>query len=104
MEAQPDHEPERVIFIRSDQYNFVKIGAPSLMLSVGYRKGSREEEISKAWFRERYHAPADDLDQPVDRESAARFTDLLGRLMIRVANDPRRPTWNADSFFRTFAK
>ncbi|EQD80453.1 peptidase M28, partial [mine drainage metagenome] len=61
VEAQPDHEPERVIFIRSDQYNFVKIGAPSLMLSVGYRKGSREEEISKAWFRERYHAPADDL-------------------------------------------
>ncbi len=104
VEVQPDPEPDRVVFIRSDQYNFVKIGAPSLMLSVGYAKGSREEEISKAWFRERYHAPADDLDQPVDREAAARFTDLLGRLLVTVANDPERPTWNEASFFRRFAR
>ncbi len=104
VEAQPEYEPDRVLFIRSDQYNFVKIGAPSLMLSIGYEKGSREEAISQAWFRERYHAPADDLDQPVDREAAARFTDLLGRFVRRVADEPARPTWNAESFFRRFAR
>ncbi len=104
VEVQPEHEPERVLFIRSDQYNFVKIGAPSLMLSVGYQKGSPEEEVSKAWFRDRYHAPADDIYQPVDLVCAGQFTDLLGRLMVKVANDRQPPSWNSDSFFCRFAR
>lgn len=104
VKVHADIEPERVLFVRSDQYNFVKIGVPSLMLSVGYQKGSPEEEISRAFFRDRYHAPADDVDQPLDLVSAAQFTDLLGRLMLRVANGPNRPHWNAESFFRRFAK
>jgi len=74
------------------------------MVSIGYQKGSPEEEISNAFLRERYHAPSDDADQPVNLESAARFTDLLGQLMLRVANEPQRPTWNSDSFFRKFAR
>ena len=104
VETHSDYEPERVLFIRSDQYNFVKAGVPSLMLSVGYQKGSPEEEASKTFFQDRYHSPADDVDQPVDLVSAAQFTDLLGRLMVKVANDPQRPSWNADSFFRRFAQ
>ncbi len=104
VETQPDHEPERVLFIRSDQYSFVKQGVPALSLSVGYRKGSPEEKVSAGFFRDRYHAPADDLDQPVDRVAAAQFTDLLGRLMVKVANDAKRPAWNSDSFFRRFAR
>jgi hypothetical protein len=101
--VEPDHEPDRVLFIRSDQYNFVKAGVPSLMLALGYPKGSPDEETSKAFFRDRYHAPADDVDQPMDLVAAAQFTDLLGRLMARVADDPTRPGWNPDSFFRRFA-
>ncbi len=101
--VHPDPEPDRVLFIRSDQYNFVKQGVPSLMLSVGYAKGSPEEEISKAFFRDRYHAPADDADQPVDLVAAAQFNDLLGRMMAKVADDPLAPRWNPDSFFRRFA-
>lgn len=104
VEADSEYEPERVLFIRSDQYNFVKAGVPALMLSVGYRRGSPEEKVSATWFRERYHAPADDANQPVDRVSAAQFTELLGRLMTRVANEPQRPRWNSDSFFRKFAR
>ena len=104
VEAQPDHLPDRVLFIRSDQYNFVKAGVPSLCLSVGYGKGSPEEEIVNAFFRDRYHAPSDDVDQPVDRVAAAQFTDLLRLLMVKVADEPQPPRWNPDSFFRKFAK
>jgi hypothetical protein len=104
VEVHSDYEPERVLFIRSDQYNFVKVGAPALMISVGYRKGSPEEETSKAWFRERYHSPADDTDQPIDLVAAAQFTDLLGRTMLKVANDPGRPDWKPESFFRRFVR
>ena len=74
------------------------------MVSIGYRKGSPEEEISRAFLRDRYHAPSDDLDQPVNLVSAAQFTDLLRRMILRVANDPHRPSWNPDSFFRKFAR
>ena len=104
VETHAEYIPDQVLFIRSDQYNFVKLGAPSLMVSIGYQQGSPEEEISSAFLRERYHSPSDDVDQPVDLVSAARFTDLLGRVMLKVANDPRRPSWNPDSFFRKFAR
>ncbi len=104
VEVLPDPEPERILFVRSDQYNFVTQGVPSLMLSIGYRKGSPEEELSRAFFRERYHSPADDLSQPVDLVAAAQFTDLLGRLMVEIGNDPQPPRWNSDSFFRKFAE
>ncbi len=98
-----DPVPDRVLFIRSDQYNFVKAGVPSLMLSVGYQPGSPEEENVNHFLHNRYHSPADDLDQPVDLVAAAQFTDLLGHILARVANAPTRPAWNADSFFRKFA-
>ena len=104
VETHSEYEPERVLFIRSDQYNFVKTGVPSLAVSIGYQKGSPEEATSQAFFRDRYHAPADDIDQPVDEVAAAQFTDLVGEMMVKVANDPQRPTWNADSFFRRFAR
>ncbi len=104
IEVHGDHEPERVLFIRSDQYNFVKIGVPALMMSIGYSKGSPEEATASTWLHERYHSPADDLEQPVDLVAAAKFTDLLGRFMLGVSNEPKRPTWKADSFFRRFAR
>lgn len=104
VEVQPDPEPERVLFIRSDQYSFVKRGVPSLALSIGYRKGTPEERIATAFFLERYHSPTDDLEQPVDRVAAAQFTDLLGQLMVRVADAPEPPHWNSDSFFRRFVR
>jgi Zn-dependent M28 family amino/carboxypeptidase len=61
---QPDPEPARNVFIRSDQYSFVLHGVPSLMLDFGFENGSPEAEIHKRWLTDRYHAPSDDLNQP----------------------------------------
>ncbi|MGC9952040.1 MAG: M28 family metallopeptidase [Bryobacteraceae bacterium] len=104
LRIQDDMEPERNIFIRSDQYSFIRRGIPSLAMKVGYEKGSPEEKIAKAWLKERYHAPADDLKQPVDLECAGRFDDLLRALAEAVADRPERPKWNANSFFKRFAE
>jgi len=101
---QPDQEPQRNLFIRSDQYNFIRRGVPSLAFKVGYEKGSPEEATAKQWLKERYHAPSDDLQQPVDLKAAADFNTVLLRLAEVVANQDARPTWNNDSFFRRFAK
>ncbi len=74
------------------------------MFGLGFLPGSAEEKIAKAWLAERYHAPADDLDQPVDVAAAAQFNAILEQLMLRVADADRRPEWKADSFFRRFVR
>jgi Zn-dependent M28 family amino/carboxypeptidase len=101
--AQGDPQPQRNRFIRSDQYSFIREGVPALAMKVGFEPGSPEEKIDAAWTRERYHAPSDDLAQPIDRSAAVAFTDLIGRLSVRVANRPTRPMWKAESFFKRFA-
>jgi hypothetical protein len=101
--VQADPEPARNRFIRSDQYSFIRQGIPALALKVGYEPGSPQAAIAAAWTKERYHAPSDDLQQPVDLEAAAGFNALLGKLAVAVADQAQRPRWNAESFFKRFA-
>jgi Zn-dependent M28 family amino/carboxypeptidase len=102
--VQADPEPGRNRFIRSDQYSFIKRGIPALAMKVGYEPSSAEARISAAWTKERYHAPSDDLSQPMDLEAAAGFTRVVAALSERVANRPDAPRWRADSFFSRFAR
>jgi hypothetical protein len=102
IQVEPDPEPNRNVFIRSDQYNFVKHGIPALMVDIGNVKGSKEEAIAKKWLAERYHAPSDDLNQPVDKQAAGTFNDLVGRLLIRIADADAKPAWKPTSFFRRY--
>jgi hypothetical protein len=102
--VQDDPAPQRNVFIRSDQYNFIRAGVPSLMMDFGAAKGSKEETIAKDWRTNRYHAPSDDLTQPVDLQAAGQYNRLILNLAESVANAPARPQWKPDSFFRRFAK
>jgi Zn-dependent M28 family amino/carboxypeptidase len=99
----PDPEPQRNIFIRSDQYSFVRQGIPSLMLMVGYEKGTKEEATLMTWLKDRYHAPSDDLNQPVDKAAAGAFNALAAKLITHVANRDDRPRFSDSSFFKRFA-
>jgi len=103
IEVQSDQEPQRNAFIRSDQYSFIRQGVPALAFKVGYKKGTPEETTAKKWLTERYHAPSDDIHQPVDLKAAADFDSVLMALAEAVANEPERPKWNGGSFFRRFA-
>jgi Zn-dependent M28 family amino/carboxypeptidase len=98
-----DPEPERNGFVRSDQYSFIKTGVPSLSLKLGFTKESPEHQVIRRWRAERYHAPGDDLAQPVDRKAAEDFGRLYLGVVAEVANRSSRPQWNPDSFFRRFA-
>jgi Zn-dependent M28 family amino/carboxypeptidase len=104
VDVQTDREPEQNRFIRSDQYSFIRTGIPSLAFKFGYEFGSPEEKIRRAWVRDRYHKPSDDLNQPVDMAAAALFDRVIADLLQRVADDPARPRWNEDSFFKRFAR
>jgi Zn-dependent M28 family amino/carboxypeptidase len=102
--VQPDKEPNRNLFIRSDQYSFIREGVPALAFKFGFEFGTPEEKIMKEWLKKRYHAPSDDLAQPVDKEGAAKFNLILMDLIGQVANAPKAPEWKPDSFFKRFAK
>ena len=39
VQVQPDPEPLRNLFIRSDQYNFIKRGIPSIIMDVSFTPG-----------------------------------------------------------------
>jgi Zn-dependent M28 family amino/carboxypeptidase len=101
--VQPDPEPQRLIFIRSDQYSFIRRGIPALAIGVGTTPGSPEQQIVKSWLTERYHAPSDDLNQPVDLAAAALYENVIRGLMVSVAQNPQRPQWKPDSFFRRYS-
>src|SRR4029453_4177908 len=93
IEVQDDPAPERNVFVRSDQYNFIRHGVPSVMTDIGNKKRSKEEAIEKAWLQKRYHAPSDDLRQPVDFQAAAEYVLFMRQLAQNVADAPARPEW-----------
>lgn len=102
--VQPDPEPLRNAFIRSDQYNFILHGIPALAMGVrGDPNSPEEKKIFKDWLTQRYHAPSDDLNQPVDLSSAAQYEEIIRGLLISVADRDQRPHWKPDSFFQRYA-
>jgi Zn-dependent M28 family amino/carboxypeptidase len=103
VEVQADPEPQRNAFIRSDQYNFIRHGVPALAMGVGFVKGSPEQQMFKDWLTQRYHAPSDDTNQPVELEAAGKYEEIVRALMVRTADEERRPQWKANSFFRRYA-
>jgi Zn-dependent M28 family amino/carboxypeptidase len=104
VKVQPDPEPLRNLFIRSDQYNFICHGVPSVIMGVGAAPGSAEQKIFKDWLTQRYHAPSDDVNQPVDLAAAAKYEEIIRTLLLNVANGDLRPRWKAESFFRRYAE
>jgi Zn-dependent M28 family amino/carboxypeptidase len=104
IEVQSDKQPAANRFIRSDQYSFIKAGIPALAFKFGWVPGSPEEKIFNDWLRTRYHAPSDDVAQPVDLAAAAQFNRIVEQLAVRVAGAPTRPSWYEGSFFRRFAQ
>jgi Zn-dependent M28 family amino/carboxypeptidase len=98
-----DPEPLRNAFIRSDQYSFIKKGVPAVKCDVGFELGTPEQKIFKDWLTNRYHAPSDDVNQPVDLRAVAGYEEFTRRLLLDTVNTAARPRWKSDSFFRRYA-
>ena len=82
IDVSPDPYPEQVLFIRTDQYLFVKQGIPAVSLSSGKKSSNpkvKPEEIRATWIATRYQN------------------------IVAQRND--KPAWNAGDFFgEHFAK
>lgn len=104
IKAERDPEPARNAFIRSDQYSFIRRGIPALTFKFHAYPGTPESKVMQAWRKDRYHAPSDDLQQPVDVEAAVQFNRIITAFIEDTANRPARPLWKKESFFRRYAR
>lgn len=82
----------------SDQTNFIVRGIPAIVFKVGF-----PGELGAVLRRDTYHTPFDDVHQPVNLETAARFEEFVLRALLDVANHPHRPEWKASSFYKRYA-
>ncbi|MEI2457320.1 M20/M25/M40 family metallo-hydrolase [Lysobacter firmicutimachus] len=102
LRLSPDPNPEESVFIRSDQYAFIRAGIPAVYLTGGIQAqaaGTDGRAVLREFLRERYHQPGDDVSQPIQYADAARLARLNARIGQRVADDPERPRWNRGDFF-----
>lgn len=96
----PDPLPERNVFIRTDQFSFVREGVPALAFKFGFAKGTPQFDIEHEWRATRYHAPSDDLQQPgILKEEAVKLDAFVTALALRIANADSPPAYLPDSVF-----
>lgn len=100
--VSPDPLPDEVVFVRSDQYAFVRTGVPAVFLGTGWRSEDPSVDLAAIWdafLRDRYHKPSDDLAQPIDWPSAGAFARLNLAIAQRLAAAAEPPHWHAGNFF-----
>ena len=103
-DLSPDPMPEEVMFIRSDQYSFVLQGVPAVDITDGVKSTDPKVDgldVIKKWLVTRYHTPLDNMDQPIDFESAAKGSLLNFLVGYEVAQRNAVPEWNKGDFFGT---
>ncbi|MFC0676420.1 M28 family metallopeptidase [Lysobacter korlensis] len=102
VELSPDPFPEQVVFVRSDQYAFIRAGIPAVYLDGGMeatQRGIDGKAALQGFLDEHYHEPSDEADQPIQYRDAARLARLNARIGELIGNGAQRPRWNAGDFF-----
>jgi len=104
IDVSPDPIPEQSIFVRSDHYNFVRQGVPSLFLMTGFSSPDPrwdEGEGFMGFLNTHYHRQTDQLDGELEVlfEQGAKFANINYLIAREIADSDERPAWNADSFF-----
>ncbi len=97
----PDPTLDQNLFIRSDQYAFVRQGVPAIWVQSGRTSadpGVDAQQELNDWIAERYHRPTDDMDQPVARAGVE--VELRTNLLVThyVLNEMDEVAWDTESF------
>lgn len=102
--VQPDPEPEKGFFYRSDHFEFAKQGVPALYIDAGntfrdkpadYGQQKRDEYTTND-----YHKPGDEIKPDWDLEGGAEDVRVLFQVGHRVANATAWPEWKPGTEFK----
>ena len=99
--VSPDPTPDQNLFIRSDQYAFVRQGIPAIWVqsarsAVDPTRDAQEE--LNTWIAERYHRPTDDLAQPMDLDGVMTELRTVFHVTHHIANEMGEIRWDEESF------
>ena len=108
LRIDPDHMPEQVRFVRSDNLNFVLEGIPALRMKYGLKTETSEtglDSIINDFTKNHYHKPSDELNDDMFNFDAAKTyvrLQFMNSYLINATEE--KPTWNENSFFKKFKK
>lgn len=98
----PDPFPEESVFVRSDQYAFIRAGVPAVYLTGGMVAADPERDPKLAlrkFLRDHYHQPSDEATLPIAWGDAVRMAKLNAKIGRSIGDAAERPRWNAGNFF-----
>src|SRR5688572_9225710 len=102
--VNPDPEPEKGFYYRSDHFEFAKQGVPALYTDsgidyigkdAGFSKQKRDEYTAKD-----YHKVSDDIKPDWDLAGAVDDAQLLMIIGHRISQTDAFPTWKSGSEFK----
>jgi len=95
----PDPAPEENLFFRSDHFNFVKKGIPSLFLVNPYYKSDTIDDNTDAnyrWLKTIYHTPQDNFRNDIHYDSGVTYGQINFLIGYLAAQQEERIKWNFD--------
>jgi len=100
----PESTPEKGYYYRSDHFNFAKKGVPILYARGGtVDRNHGADYISERnadYVKNRYHSPADEVNESWDVDAAVEDLVLFFNIGNRLANSNEWPQWFDGNEFR----
>ena len=100
----PDPEPEKGFYFRSDHFELAKLGVPMIYPGNGIDHVERGPEygleMNARYTRERYHMVTDEFDETWDLTGAVDDVVLYYEIGAAVIQSDAWPTWNEGTEFR----
>jgi Zn-dependent M28 family amino/carboxypeptidase len=99
----PNSRPEKGHFYRADNFEFSKVGVPSLYISKGEHLVARATDAplrSDEYDLKDYHQVTDEVKPDWDLSGAVEDVQLLFDVGYMVANNPKFPEWKPGTEFK----
>jgi Zn-dependent M28 family amino/carboxypeptidase len=101
--AIPNARPEKGSIYRADNFEFSKVGLPSLYIGKGEHLRSRPEDAplrSDEFDLKDYHQVSDQIKPDWDLSGAVQDVDLLFEVGYQVGNGDKFPEWKPGNEFK----
>ena len=77
-----------------------KVGVPAAPVGLQAKDPNVDaRKFVEDWIETRYHAPSDDMQQPLNFDAAVQFMQINFLVGYDLAQQQERPTWKPGDFF-----